>query len=110
MENLFYSYTEKTLFWVAGYTDNSNKIDEIVKMLEEKKQEFIKAGGEGDICTYSIEQSRRYKLMRVFYCTTDKIPENAFILGKPKTEEEWEKLGIPEHHRDPWTMNKWLHN
>ena len=91
--DLFYSGSDKKLFYVAGYTDNSDGVDNIIEMLQKNKNEFIKLGGRGKINTTYITKSRRYKSMRVFFCTTEKAkaPKSAFhITG------------------NGWDMWKWL--
>ena len=91
--DLFYSGDEKILFWVVGYTDNTNKVDEIVEMHVNNKQKFIDMGGIGDIKTTYITTSRRYKHMRVYYCDgVENPPEKAFQITS----------------KNGWTMNKWL--
>lgn len=102
MENLFYSKQEKTLFWIAGYTDNSLNVDEIIKMLsiESKRfNEFAKVDS-SEIKTDYITNSHRYKSMRVFYCKTDHIPEEAFVLG----------ADVSNDNGHDWTMDKWISN
>lgn len=42
MEDLFYSVSEKKLFWIAGYTDNSYNVKEIVSVLTNNRNHFIK--------------------------------------------------------------------
>lgn len=78
VDDLFYSGSDKKLFYVAGYTDNSYGVDNIIKMLRENKNEFIKLGGRGKIDTTYITKSRRYKNMRIFFCTTEKAPKSAY--------------------------------
>lgn len=93
--DLFYSESEKILFAVAGYTDNTDNINKHINMLTGGRDEFVKVSGcePDDVMTTLVEHSRRYKLMRVFYCRgIDIPPEEAFCI----TGE------------NGWTMNLWL--
>ena len=95
MKDLFYSPEEKTAFYVAGYTDNSHLVENIVTMLTEHTKKFsAKVGVDPKaVKTDFITSSRRYKHMRVFYAgniTTP--PADAFVI----TAE------------NGWTMDKWL--
>jgi hypothetical protein len=89
-KGLFYSENDRILFGITSTAYDGDNVDEIIKMLEEKKVIFCEAGGEGNIKTMRITHSDRYKSMRVFYCETTNVPENAFILD------------------GEWTMMKWL--
>lgn len=91
-KNLFYSESENLLFWVAGYRDNSLNVDDIISMLKENKNEFLKMGAVGEIKTDIITNSRRYKHMRYFYCETKNPPKEAFSIS----------------NQNNWTMKKWL--
>lgn len=93
LENLFYSYKDNYLFWVAGYTDNSEKVKDIVKMLTEKAELFKSRvdSDEYDVSTFEVVDSRRYKSMRVFYMRDvqpSHIPKEAFRTNK-HTMMEW---------------------
>ncbi len=94
--DVFYSKQEAILFYVAGYTDNSDKVVDIEKVLNDgvvflEKIAFIDTR---TVKTKFITHSRRYKHMRVFYVETHEIPKEAFIIG--------------EKAEDGWTMMKWL--
>ena len=94
MENVLYSNKENIVFYIPGYVDTCC-VNEMIKVLEKGKQEIIKickdmSIDEGQIQSYEIRISRRYKSMRVFYVKTPKMPEGAFSLG------------------DDWTMDKWI--
>ena len=93
--DLFYSVEEKTLFYVAGYTDNSNKISEIRKTMDNGEKIIRNLVGSKtlEVNTRYIDKSSRYKYMRVFYATTNVVPKDAFVLD-----------GVD------WTMMKWLNN
>ena len=92
---LFYSKKEKILFYVAGYTDNSNKVTDIIEMLNEgsKRVTDLVQADVKEAKTFMVEQSRRYKHMRVFYLENieaREVPKDAYQFGKD------------------WTMSKWL--
>ncbi|TSD03413.1 MAG: hypothetical protein Athens071416_94 [Parcubacteria group bacterium Athens0714_16] len=93
MKNLFYSLSEKILFWVVGYTDNSPYVKEIVDMLNSnaKKLAELVSADEKDVCTVVIEKSRRYKNMRVFYIKTLIIPlrEGAWTIPEDTTMHKY---------------------
>jgi len=97
MESLFYSESEKIAFYVAGYTDNSLLVEDIISMLNKHTKKFSEKVGVDSktVKTDYITSSRRYKSMRVFYAenVTEK-PEGAFVI----TSE------------NDWTMHKWLHD
>ena len=92
---LFYSGDEKILFWVAGYTDNTQHVNTILENLKNLRDHFVRLGGKGAIKTDFITESRRYKYMRYFWCEDMEekdVPEDAFrITGA-----------------NGWTMRKWL--
>ena len=97
MKDLFYSQSENIAFYVAGYTDNSVLVKEIISMLDRHVKIFSeKVGVEPDsIKTIFITSSRKYKHMRVFYAENiPTAPEDAFVIS---AEREW-------------TMHKWLEN
>lgn len=93
MDNLFYSQKEKILFWVAGYTDNSSNVKEIISMLESnaKKLADLVSANKNYVRTFVINESRRYKNMRVFYLKTHVFPvrEEAFMLKEEQKMIKW---------------------
>lgn len=105
MENLFYSESEKTVFWIAGYcadlcTDN---VIQKIESLAENAKTFADAVAQSidNIYTYEIHKSRRYKNMRVFYAkNVAEIPVAAFRIGGFLSD------GTPSD----WTMSKWIHD
>jgi hypothetical protein len=99
-KDLFYSVHEKILFLVAGYTDNTDNVKSIISMLENNMKHMQRISGVKIINTTFVQSSRRYKYMRVFYCTTDNPPEDAFRIGDNCKEDDPNK----------WTMHKWLHD
>jgi len=82
MTDLFYSESTKTLFWVAGYTKDSNTstVAEITQSLTENAQKFadIAQCRFGQVKTHFNQLPPRYQYMRVFYVDTDFVPKNAF--------------------------------
>lgn len=87
--NLFYSNTEKLLFWIPEYQISSNDIDEIIENLTNLKKEFLEYRGSFKIETFVITEPGRYKYMRVLYRKTDEIPEQAFEIGEKWTMRSW---------------------
>ena len=104
-EGLFYSIKDKALFWVAGYRSNTENVDDVCKMLQEGKKDFIEIteiDPSADIRTLEVTESQRYKHMRVFYVyDTDHIPEDAFVIGDSNKRND----NGPDHD---WTMWRWL--
>lgn len=102
MDNLFYSETEKILFWVVGYTqiDNTHSVDKKISGLNEKRNEFLSILNQSnsvhnEVKTIFINKSRRYKFMRVFYLENvepNQVSEKAFKIT----------------NKNNWTMWKWL--
>ena len=96
MKDLFYSVSEKKLFWIAGYTDNSHNVKEIVSTLTNNRNHFIricKLPENSVVNTDYITKSSRYKSMRFFWVdNVETPPEDAFELG------------------NDWTMHKWISN
>jgi len=94
VKDLFYSESEKILFWIVGYIDNSDNVVEILHYLTKYATFLSDIAGNSfsDIKTLYIFSSRRYENMRVFYTKVDKIPEDVSIFNL----------------NDEWTMMKWL--
>lgn len=90
----YYSPTEKLLFWVAGYDNGSENVDDIIKMLGDKALLFANACfvHRRAVQTTFATSSMRYKDMRVFYVKCDYPPKEAFSLDIA----------------GDWTMHKWL--
>ena len=100
--DIFYSKQEGILFWVIGYTDNSTHVNQIIKMLETNRNTFLEFAKckPDDVRTEMIDESRRYKHMRVMWCYTKDIPKEAFVIGDEAKNDRG-----PEYD---WTMWKWL--
>jgi len=100
MKELFYSPLDKNLFWIAGYTDNSYCVKNIISTLENNRNYFLKQTDlpkNTQVNTDYITNSRRYKSMRYFWVKDiepENVPKEAFIL----TAE------------NDWTMYKWITN
>jgi len=98
MKDLFYSPTEKRLFWIAGYTDNSYCVKSIVSTLQNNTKFFLKQVNlpeKTQVNTDYITKSRRYKSMRYFWINElepDRVPKEAFLLN------------------EDWTMGSWIDN
>ena len=110
MENLFYSPSEKILFYVAGYTDNTSNVKGIISMLQNNYLFFFGICGVKTINTCLVEKSPRYKGMRVFYCTTDSPPAEAHVLNVGKEREDELLATGYTKEQIQWTMDKWLTN
>ena len=91
-EHIFYSKKERILFCVAGYTNASSNVVDIIVMLQDYSQLLTDLCNSTDIQTFEVTTSRRYKYMRIFHCVTDVVPTDAFVIG------------------DYWNMAKWLEN
>jgi hypothetical protein len=93
MDNLFYSQKEKILFWVAGYTwdGNTSLVMEQVQSLTGNAKKFSDKAGclQEQVRTTFVNNSCRYKYMRVFYVETEVIPEDSFKLGGDWTMDKW---------------------
>ena len=93
IEDLFYSSSEKKLFWVAGYTDNHYDVEKTVSMLTNNRNHFIKACNlpkNSQVATDYITKSSRYKSMRYFWIdNVENPPKDAFVLGKDWTMHGW---------------------
>ena len=90
--NLFYSKTERILFHVAGYADNTDNVEQIIQKLTEGAEKLVEISFEDkeNVNTFVVTHSRQYKGKRVFWVRTDNVPDAAFKLT------------------DDWTMTKWL--
>ena len=97
MTELFYFPGQSILCWVAGYTRdrNTSSVSEMIQSLTENATKFSEVSGAKfeDIKTYYVQDSRRYKYMRVFYADVpaENVPEEAYKVENPE-----------------WTMHKWL--
>lgn len=92
-KDLFYSSKEGILFWVAGYTRDSNT-ENVKKIIEDLKQNAMRfaeqAGCDFDeVKTFYNTKPRRYQYMRIFYTEVPKNLEGAFELGEHWTIHEW---------------------
>ncbi len=95
MKDLFYSSLDKTLFWVAGYTwdGNTSNALEMANSLIDNAEKFATMVNcpVDQVKTLFVNESRRYKYMRVFYIETETIHPDAFVMSDKY-----------------WTMWKWL--
>jgi predicted nucleotidyltransferase component of viral defense system len=102
-KDIFYSPNEKIVFYVAGYTDNSYKVDECIKVLKEgqlfleKLISKFQSIDTREVKSAYITKSRRYKSMRVFWIEgVNQAPRGAFVINSDGG--------------DYWNMWKWLEN
>ena len=101
MKDLFYSKSEKILFLIIGYTNESQNVSEFIKALKEdtkdfldmaeipvnKQKEYLKK-----VNSRIIENSTRYKSMRLYWLNDiTKAPKNSFSIT----------------NKNSWTMEKW---
>ena len=93
MKNLFYSQKENLLFFITGYLNEEN-VSAFIQTLTKNAVNLANLAGKNisDINTYPINNSKRYKGMRVFYVKTKIIPKNAFEISSENN----------------WTMQKWI--
>ncbi len=113
MKDLFYTETDKTLFWVSGYdvAQNDATVIKFTKSILSDAKKFAKVAG----CELSkvkstvVEKSRRYKYMRVFYVdaefTKESAPSGCYFIAI-KTEADRHTAHSLEQLQ--WNMWKWL--
>lgn len=113
MERLFYSPKEKLAFYIPNYyVDGTSMLDTIIENLQKERSKFVEMiGGEpkkDSIYSYIIENSRRYKHMRVFHVMCETCPKDAFQIGAD--EESIKKQMAMGYTREQatWTMHKWI--
>lgn len=97
MKNLFYSHDEKILFFIGGYHYNCTDLNDLLQNLKKGKEiisQFLPKYHAETIYTDVINESRRYKYMRVFWTTIKDAPSPRVFT-----------IGAGEHK---WTMNQWL--
>ena len=93
IDGLFYSTTEKKLFFIPKYyTHGTGMLDNLIENLEEGKAMLRKFVPTGEIYCDEIRKSSRYKSMWYFSIELDKAPAEAFELG------------------EDWSMFKWIEN
>jgi hypothetical protein len=90
---LFYSESEKLLFWIPNYyTHGNGYVDNLIKNLKEGEsvlREYVK---DGDIFCDEIKQSRIYESKWYFGIKCEVCPDDAFKFG------------------NDWTLFKWIAN
>jgi len=105
-KNLFYSSAEGIIFWVAGFTENSSRVDSILNMYDRCTREFTKkfltthvTATEiidliSNVSTGMVTKSRCYLGMRYFWVKAPWkcVPKEAKCL------------------EEGWTMKSWLEN
>lgn len=91
--NIFYTQGDNRAFWIAGYTDNSDLVEDKVNMLNKYQKEASDMLGISAkaIRTFVVPKnsSRRYAFMRVFYGTRKEPPPQAFNCGNEWTMDKW---------------------
>lgn len=68
MDNLFYSESEKIVFWVAGYLSTDGAVDKVIEVLKDGEAKFreITQILQEPVKTANIHDSTQYKGRRVF--------------------------------------------
>lgn len=100
MKNLFYSASEKILFWIAGHTGdlNTDNPAQKIKFMQENTADFMRISAEikpEKIGTFEVTKSQRYKYMRVYYATDiETPPAEAFCISG----------------ENGWKMQNWIHD
>lgn len=99
MKEFFYSPVEKILFYIPDYyLDSNSSVNAFVESLTINADKLVKSleslsGKLKEVKSAFIEESRRYKRMRVFWIENiETPPQEAFVLN------------------EEWTMWKWLNN
>ena len=93
MKGLFYSTTEKILFYIPRhYTNGTGMLKVLYKNLQEAESILRQFQPISDIYVSEIYKSSRYLGMWSFHTTLNECPKEAFVLG------------------DYWTMSKWIQN
>jgi hypothetical protein len=96
MKDLFYSESEKILFWVSGYdilNSKSNVVEATNDLLSDaKKFADVTQSDISKVHTVEVTSSNSYKCMRVFYIKDVECPQEAFTITASRG----------------WTMWKWL--
>lgn len=79
--DLFYTSKDKCLFWVAGYTEDGNTdlLTKKIPLLLKNAEKFRKVAGceLDEVGTFYVDDSSKFKFMRVFYVETDVPPSMA---------------------------------
>lgn len=85
MKNLFYSHSDKKLFYIAGYLDNS------LKSINQAALEFSKIAkcNVDDVQTSTVQNSCKYKYMQVFYVTKEETVQGALELDGDWSMWKW---------------------
>ena len=111
IQGLFYSQTEKIAFYVPNYyVDGTSMLDTIIENLQNERKKCVEMiGGEPKetIYSYVIENSRRYKHMRVFYVKTETCPKDAYVIGTDENIKELMGRGM-SREQATWTIGKWI--
>jgi len=86
MNNLFYAPSEKRLFYITGYLNNS------LSAINAQAAMFAKAVNcsVDQVNTFEVQHSQRYKYMQVFYVDNVETTDKAYSLN------------------DNWGMYSWI--
>jgi hypothetical protein len=103
MKNLFYSPSEKILFWITGCPSMYGNVSEFIKIINEDAEAFSDYTQVpfNSICFDRITEGRRYKFMMTYWVEDQTIKANdaddtfihngkeVFNIGKRWTMREW---------------------
>ena len=90
MLNVFYSKTEKILFYIAENDKDTSNVSKLVEMLiagADKLAELI-SGKREAISYFDVTKSNDHMGMRIFFVKTNTIPDGVRVLER-KTMREW---------------------
>ncbi|MES9944468.1 hypothetical protein [Candidatus Thiodiazotropha sp. CDECU1] len=87
MDNLYYSPSEKMVFWIAGYVDFTGTYRNIPNVMEYAEQ-FQRKFAAKEVKT-KIIKSAGNKGKRLFFASIDSQPVGAFNIGERRNMDEW---------------------
>lgn len=91
-DGLFYSPSEKILFWIpAYYTNGTGMLENLIKNLKEGEDVLRHFSGvqDGNIYTSEILVSRRYKSKWYFSIHCEECPKEAYRISNDWTMQTW---------------------
>ena len=104
MNNLFYSPSEKILFWITGCPSMYGNVSEFIKAIKENADEFADYAQVPFNSIYfdRITESRRYKFMMVYWVEDQTIKVDDEVDSFIRNGKEVFNIGTG------WTMQKWI--
>jgi len=117
MKELFYTEHDKMLFWVSGYENGSNNVVEYTNSILDDAKKFASIA-DCDLTNVKstvINNSRRYKNMRVFYISAEwdnlnkeTLPKDCYFVPEYTEETNPNKNYTLEQMQ--WDMWRWLNS